>query len=121
MLEFSLRISLPRVTVYWIVLNSLKTWEVFGIRAKCRKPNASVHTEEAEGPARETLIRSPKKCTRRLAQQIGASSSTARKICRDGLPLSPYRMQLSQLREIVQGVQSITGVQSEFRCHMVLR
>jgi hypothetical protein len=32
----------------------------------------------------------------RVAQQTGVSASTEWKICRHGLPLSPYKMQLSQ-------------------------
>jgi hypothetical protein len=46
--------------------------------------------------ARKAIKTSPTKSVRRLVQQIGVSTSTAWKICRDDLSLFSYKMQLSQ-------------------------
>jgi riboflavin biosynthesis pyrimidine reductase len=65
-------------------------------RAKLRKRSTSVCTEEAVGAAWEAITRNPRKCTPRLAQQIGVSTSTAWKICRDEMLLFLYKMQMNQ-------------------------
>jgi hypothetical protein len=64
-------------------------------RAKERKRNAFVRTEEGVGAAWEAITRSPIKSMWRLAQQIGDSNNSAWKICRDDLSF-PYNMQRSQ-------------------------
>lgn len=56
---------------------------------------ASVLTAEVVGAALQAIISPRKMCTMQT-QQNETSTSTAWEICHDGLPLSPYRMQLSQ-------------------------
>jgi hypothetical protein len=60
------------------------------------KRSSFVRTEEIIRAARKAIKTSATKNVRRLAQQIGVSTSTAWKICRHDLSLFSYKMQLSQ-------------------------
>jgi predicted DNA-binding transcriptional regulator AlpA len=92
--EFSVRVAPSRDTIYRIIKQFEEAGSVCDKCAKGLKRNASVRMEEV-GAAREAVTRSPRKSVRRLAQQIGASTSTAWRVCRDDLSLFPYKMQLS--------------------------
>jgi hypothetical protein len=61
-------------------------------RAKGCQRDASVHMQEVTGAAWEAMTR---QSVRRLAKQIGVSTSTAWKICRDDLSPFLYIMQLN--------------------------
>jgi hypothetical protein len=72
----------------------IKTFYSFG--CSCGVVKRQYRRELSVCATWEAITSRPRRSVRRLAQQIGISTSTSWKICRDDLSLFPYKMQLSQ-------------------------